>query len=300
MPDPFPIGIYWWNMMNLGFVLAFVSSVYSRTASRMERELLDQNQELRETQTMLVQSEKMAAVGKLAAGLTHEINNPIGAILSNTQTGVRAVKRIREQEETVKGAEHKNIQILDNLDQSLDSTTEAAHRISQLVSRMKSFVQLDKAELKSTDLHKGFESTIALMQDQFGAGNIEVIYHFDQKLPRVLCRPAEINQVLMHLLQNAIDAIEGPGTITITTGHDAEQVTIAISDTGRGLTAEERKNLFDLEFSSKGPRVKLGMGLPISHQIITRHGGELRVESTPGEGSTFTVVLPRQISTESN
>lgn len=102
--------------------------------------------------------------------------------------------------------------------------------------------------------------------------------------------------MLMHLLQNAIDAIEGPGTITITTSHDPEQVSIAISDTGKGLKPEELENLFDFSFSSDYSRVKLGMGFPISHQIITNHSGELRVDSTPGEGSTFTVVLPKKMT----
>ena len=294
MPETVRIFLFWFNLFSAMLNIAVMSLIYAHTAIRMERELAEQNRQLREAQFMLVQSEKMAAIGKLAAGLTHEINTPIGAILSNTQTGARAVKRLRNREGAVTDAEQRNIRFLDNLDQSLDSTTEAAHRISQLVDRMKSFVQLDKAELKSSDPQEGIESAIALMQDQLRAGPIEVIRHFDPKLPEVLCRPAEINQVLMHLLQNAIDAIKGSGKITITTSHDTENITIAISDTGQGMTPEECESLFDLSFSSKGSRVKLGMGLPISYQIIARHQGELRVESTPGEGTTFTVVLPKQ------
>ena len=130
------------------------------------------------------------------------------------------------------------------------------------------------------------------------SGSIEVNCRFDHTIPQLLCRPAEINQVVMNLLQNAIDAIEGPGTITITTRHDPERVSIAIRDTGRGMKPEECEGLFDLAFSASQSRVKLGMGLPISHQIVVRHGGDLRVESTPGEGSTFTVVLPKQMKGE--
>jgi signal transduction histidine kinase len=251
--------------------------------------------ELKETQLMLVQSEKMAAIGKLAAGLTHEINTPIGAILSNTQTGAQAVERIRKQEATaaatVDGGRLSS-RMLDTLGRSLESTADAGRRLGELVGRLQSFVRIDEAEVKPADLHEGIESAIALLHNQTEPRSIEVICRFDRTIPRVLCRPAEINQVLMHLLQNAVDAIEGPGTITITTLQDTEWVTIKVHDTGRGMNPEEIEGLFDPGISSSRSRVKLKMGLPLSHQIVVRHGGELRVESTPGEGSTFTVKLP--------
>ena len=298
MPEPVRVGFFWWNVLTAMLALAAISLVYARTAARMQRELAEQNEELREAQLMLVQSEKMAAIGKLAAGLTHEINNPIGAILSNTQTGARAVERIRKQEEVAEATDdigRRTARILDALGKSLESTAAAAQRLGELVGRLQGFVRIDEAEVKSVDLHDGIESALALLHNQTQTGPIEVICRFDRTIPEVLCRPAEINQVLMHLLQNAIDAIGGPGTITVTTSQDPERVMIAIRDTGRGLKPEEFEGLFDLSFSSSRSRVKLGMGLPVSHQIVVRHRGELLVDSAPGEGSTFTVVLPKQM-----
>ncbi len=283
--------IYWMNLYGTMLGLAGMSLVYTRAASRME-------QELRDAQVMIVNSEKMAALGKLAAGLAHEINNPIGAILSGTQTGVRAVERLRKQAEqptAAGGNSEKNARVLQALGLSLESTVDAAQRLSELVNRLQGFMRVDEAAVKKANLHEGIESTIALLQNQLQNNAIEAVCIFDDDFPEIICRPAEINQVFMHLLQNAIDAIEASGKITITTSHDSRNVFVAISDTGRGLSAEMCETLFDLSFSSGQSRVKLGMGLPISHQIITRHNGELRVESTLGEGSTFTIVLPREI-----
>jgi signal transduction histidine kinase len=296
MPEPVRVGLYWWNITGATVGFAFISATYARTAMRMERELAEQNQELRETQAMLVQSEKMAAIGKLTAGLTHEINTPIGAILSSADTGARAVERLREQTAASDGK--PLTRLLDVLSQTIASAGDAARRLSELVGRLQSLVRIDEAEVKISDLHEGIESALALLHEQTQSGSIDVICRFDRTIPQVLCRPAEINQVFMNLLQNAIDAIEGPGMITIITSQDPERVTIAIRDTGRGLKPEECEGLFDLSFSSSRSRVKLGLGLPISHQIVLRHHGELRVESALGEGSTFTVVLPKQVAVD--
>ncbi|MBC8235557.1 ATP-binding protein [bacterium] len=265
MPESVRIVLFWWNIFWAMVGVAVTSFVYARTAIRMERELAEQNQELRDAQVMLVQSERMAAIGKLAAGLAHEINTAISVILSNTQTGTRVVERLQAQESAAKSTGDtagRTMRLFGVLGQSLESTNDGAQRLGELVRRLQNFVRLDEAEVKSADLHEGIESTLALLQNQTQAGSIEVIRCFDETLPKLLCRPAEINQVLMNLLQNAIDAIEGPGTITITMSHNPEQVSIAIRDTGRGLKPEKLEDLFDFSFSSNYSRVKLGMGYP--------------------------------------
>lgn len=286
---------FWTNAIG-GFIgLAVISIIYSRSAIRIEKELARQNIELRETQLKLVQSEKMAAIGKLVAGVSHEINNPVGAIIANTQTGIQAATQLREQAEDDQAGEdkiQKTQRIVTALEQSLESTATAARRIEEISGRLKGFVHLDEAEVKSTDLHLGIENALALLQDQILNSQIETKLKFEKDLPELICRPAEINQVFMHLLQNAIDAIDGPGTIDIATSHDDKNITIAICDSGRGLTPEKCKSLLDISFSSGTSRIKMGMGLPVSHQIITRHGGELKVQSVPGDGSTFTITLP--------
>ncbi len=300
LPETVRIGLYWWNTTIFGLMFAIAFFVYARTAAHMERELIDQNRQLHDTQMMLVQSEKMAAIGKLAAGLTHEINTPIGAIISGTETGARAVERILKMQETKDGNgndDQRTARTLSALGQSLQSTVTAAQRLKEVVGRLKGFVRVDEAEVKEANLHEGIENTIALLHDQLQSGPIEIYRHFNEPLPEILCRPAEINQVFMHLLQNAIDAIEGPGTISITTNHDEENVQVAIQDNGRGLSSEACEGLFDPGFTGRS-RIKLGMGLPISHQIVTHHRGELQVKSTLGEGTTFTMILPKQMTDE--
>ena len=281
------------NVYSTMFAFAMIGYVYSRTAAQMERELETQNHELRETQLRLVNSEKMAAIGKLAAGLAHEINNPIGAIHSSAQTGARAVERLQAGQ-GAKGSDARTERILTALGQSLWSTMEASERLGKLAGRLQGFIGVDEAEVKPADLHEGLENTLAVLDNQLDSGDIEIVRQFDQSLPEVLCRPAEINQVFMHLLQNAIEAIDGAGRIEIETAHSVEEVSVRIADSGRGLSPEEIASLFDLGFSSGESRVKLGMGLPISHQIVTRHKGRIEVESTPGKGTAFTVVLPRE------
>ncbi len=286
--------LFWTNLYSGMLGLAMVGYVYSRTAAQMERELEAQNRELRETQLRLVNSEKMAAIGKLAAGLAHEINNPIGAIHSSAQTGVRAVERLQNGKSNENDADPKTARILTALGQSLNSTMEASERLSKLAGRLQGFIGVDEAEFKSADLHEGLENTLAILESQLAERQIEVLRSFDDSLPMIFCRPAEINQVFMHLLQNAIDAIDREGHIGIETSHSKENVAIRISDNGRGLHPEEIAGLFDLGFSSGESRVKLGMGLPISHQIVSRHKGRIDVESVPGEGTAFTVVLPKE------
>ncbi len=227
---PAPVREVWflYNAITAIIGLAVMALIYARTAIVMEREL-------REAQLMLVQSEKMAALGKLAAGLTHEINTPIGAMISNAQTGARAVEKL-----SAEGlSDAKQARLLRALAGTQQSTAEAARRLKVMVARLQGFVRIDEAEEKTVDLHQALDDILALLQNQLQEGSVEVVRRYADDLPELRCRPAEINQVLMHLLQNAIDAMDGPGDITVSTGHDAEQVTVTVSDTGRGMEQED-------------------------------------------------------------
>ena len=287
MPESVRVGLYWWNITGASLGFAFGAAAFARTARRMERELADQNLELRETQAALVESEKVAAMGKLTAGVTHEINTPIGTILSSVDTAGRAVERLRG------GADARLIGVLD---ESLRGIAAAASRLSEIVARLQSLVRLDEAEVQLADLHDGISGAIGLVRDQTERKRIRVVDALDRTVPRVLCRPAEINQIVMHLLQNAIDAIDDGGSITISTRHDAERVYVAVADTGRGVEPRELGRLFDPGFSGSA-RVKLGLGLAASRQMAAHHHGEITVESTPSVGSTFTLALPKRTST---
>ena len=251
--------------------------------------------ELRATQSQLVQSEKMAAIGKLVAGLMHEMNTPLGASNSAIDVSERCVKKIAELQETCEsigelGASGQLEALLEGVQTNQRITREANDRLSRTLENLKSFIRLDGSEQTEVDIHKGLENTLALLESEFG-DRITVVREYGE-LPVVDCCPGEINQVFMSLLTNAVEAIEGEGSINIRTFTKNGDIGVAISDTGTGIAPEVRQHLFDTAFSTKGPRVKAGMGLLVCLNIVQRHGGRIDVESEVGKGSTFTLVLP--------
>lgn len=287
--------LYWTNLSSTVMGLAGISFLYARTAIRMQRMLEEQNQLLKETQLQLVQSEKMGALGKLAAGLAHEMNNPIGAILSANQTGKRAAEKIRQQltEAAKEEANTKSERLLGALEMTLSGSEQAATRLQELAARLKGFMRVDEAEVKLADLHEGLENTLAMLAADIRGKGIEVQKEYAGDLPKLFCQPAEINQVFMHLLQNSAKAIESDaGRIDIQSGFDSEKITITIKDNGHGLEPEAYAGLFELGFSEGDARVKLGMGLPLSRQIIARHKGRLELTGSPEKGTTATISLP--------
>lgn len=258
---------------------------------RLERLL----RELEETQAQLVQSEKMAALGRLVASVVHEMNSPIGAISSATDVTRRAVGNIVETLETSKTLDAAmNSPRMGNSLTALRAdtlvTAEAIERIVHIVNTLKSFAHLDEAPFQKVDLHEGLDDTLELMRSELG-DRIAIVKEYGN-LPLVECYPGELNQVFMNLLTNAIEAIETSGTVTIRTFVSDGKVLVQLVDTGMGISPEQMKNLFEPSLTKKGPRVKAGLGLFTSFNIAQKHGGEIKVESTPGEGSTFTVVLP--------
>jgi AhpD family alkylhydroperoxidase len=263
------------------------------------QQLLD---ELRATQAQLVQSEKMAALGKLVAGLVHEINTPVGAINSAADVSRRSVAKILDVLDTSRTLDDtaKRSQLQDSLKalQNIDPVTAAAtERITKIVTSLKSFSRLDEAALQKIDLHDCLETTLTLIEHDLG-DRIDVMKDYGD-IPQVLCYPGELNQVFINLLANGIQAIKGSGTITIRTFEENENVHVKIADTGVGIPADQVQHLFDPGFSKKGVRVKAGMGLFISYNIVQKHGGQLNVESEVGKGSTFTITLPTDFEKQS-
>lgn len=256
------------------------------------QELLDK---LQKTQAQLVQSEKMAALGKLVAGLVHEINTPIGAINSNADVIIRASNNIAETLQKKKTSEQiendnrfqNSIRILQN---NAQTTQAASKRISEIITSLKSFIRLDEAAWQETNLQEDMESILLLMEHEF-KDKITVVKKYSD-IPLITCNAAEINQVLMNLLRNATAAIRSKGTVQIRTFTKDENVFVEISDNGVGIQPERLKNLFEPNFTTTEPRVKAGLGLFISNNVIRKHNGEIKVKSKLGEGSTFSVVLP--------
>jgi len=262
--------------------------------SDTNRELETTLNELRLTQTELIQSEKMAALGKLVAGVAHELNTPIGAINSATNISNRSSDKVIDILNTSQTLDEvrNNKQLKNSLKILQDNskvTVSASERISKIVNSLRSFTKLDEASFQKVNLHEGLENTLTLLEHDF-KDKINVIKKYGE-IPDVCCFPAELNQVYMHLLTNASQAIEGVGKITIRTFEEDKTVFVEIEDTGIGISQEEIYHLFEPNFAKQDSRIKAGLGLFTSFNIMQKHKGEIKVKSEVGKGSTFTMVF---------
>lgn len=266
-------------------------------------ELKEKNQELEkllaeleEAQDRLVHSAKMAALGNLVAGIAHELNTPMGAMRSAIDVSTRCVKTIQERME---GTENdakvrKDPEIrraLSLLESNNEVKQEASERVHRIVASLKTFSRIDEAPVQQADLNEGIESTITLLEHEF-KDRISVVKHLGS-IPRVVCAPGELNQVFMNVLMNAAHAIEGKGMITVKTWEDGDQVKIRIEDTGRGISKKRQESLFEPRFGERDNKVRVGMGLFSSYNIVRKHQGRIDVESNPGMGTTMTIVIPK-------
>ena len=262
--------------------------------------------DLKSAQSSLVQSEKMASLGQLTAGIAHEINNPINFVSASVRPLRRdfawmheAATKFRELARS-SGADEEDIEeIEDDLDLTFlleesnllfDGIEKGAARTAGIVSGLRNFARLDESDRKRVDIHEGIESALTLLSISTREA-IEIRRDYGD-LPLVECYPGEINQAIMNILSNAIQAIEGAGSITIATGATESGVTVSITDTGCGMTDEVRAHLFEPFFTTRDVGEGRGLGLSIAWGIVEKHGGRIDVESAPGEGSTFVVTLP--------
>lgn len=251
--------------------------------------------ELKETQTELVQSAKMASLGRLAAGMAHEINNPIGALTSSADISARCISKMEEYIEKnqtpvviKENADFQNFfKILKDNSQVFSS---ASDRIARTMNSFINFARLNGSEFDRIDINESIENTLTIIQQEIKPGTTVEKKYGD--IPKIFCYPGELNQVFMSLLTNAAQAIKGEGKITIRTSIKEENLYVAISDNGVGISPEQMKVLFDPRFSRNRMRVKAGFGLFTSYNIVQKHHGKIEVKSDVGRGSTFTVILP--------
>ena len=268
--------------------------------------------QLKEAQTQLLQSEKLASIGQLAAGVAHEINNPVGYITSNIGTLSQYLKDIfkildaYEQAEPeladddTRAALHalKEQVDLEYLKEDLQSliaeSEEGVRRVRQIVQDLKDFSHVDEAEWQWADLHQGIDSTLNIVHNEIKY-KADVVKEYGD-LPQVECIISQLNQVFMNLLVNAAHAMDedSRGTITVRTGVGGDGVWVEIQDTGKGMDAETQKRIFDPFFTTKPVGKGTGLGLSLSYGIIQKHGGRIEVESEPGKGATFRIWLPVQ------
>ncbi len=264
-----------------------------RAVQRTLQQLRATNSDLKDAQTQLVQSEKMASLGLLVAGIAHEINTPVGAISSMHDTLMRAIDKLKAMLAScnIHAADTEQMKpilsAIDDANRVIDSGTE---RVTTIVRRLRSFARLDEAELKAVDIHEGIEDTLTLIQHEIKS-RITVERQFGD-IPAVTCYPGRLNQVFLNLLNNARQAIDGQGTIMIKTARSDGHVSIQFTDSGDGITQENIKKIFDPGYTTKGVRVGTGLGLSICYQIIEDHRGSITVDSEIGQGTTFTIKLP--------
>jgi PAS domain S-box-containing protein len=262
---------------------------------------------LKENQTQLVHNEKMVSLGQLAAGIAHEINNPVAFVMSNLGTlkeySSILINLIQHyQKFSVNSSKYelgliKNIEgnedidfILEDLENLTIESLEGTERVQKIVLGLRSFARIDESKEKEANINECIDTTLRIV-------NNELKYKCDilkdyAKLPNVSCNPGQLNQVFMNLLINAAHAIEKSGTIEIKTRHIRNKVEIQISDDGVGIPEENLEKLFNPFFTTKEIGKGTGLGLSISYGIIQRHNGEITVNSTVGKGTTFTIILP--------
>jgi len=264
--------------------------------------------ELQASQLQMFQSEKMASIGQLAAGVAHEINNPMGFILSNLSTLAKYTERmidflqaqselLKSQFESDKLAEleekRKQIKldyIVSDIPQLISESLEGAKRVKNIVQDLKTFSRRDEKEWKFADINNCLESTLNVVWNEVKY-KAELIKSYGD-LPPLKCNPGQLNQVFMNLLVNAAQAMETRGTITLKSWHDQGCIHVLISDTGCGIPDEAKDRIFEPFFTTKEVGKGTGLGLSISYDIVKKHDGRIAVESKPGHGSTFTVILP--------
>jgi two-component system, NtrC family, sensor kinase len=237
--------------------------------------------------SQLIQSEKMAALGLLVAGVAHEINTPMGAIHSNNDVMTRAVGKVRKLLEPAPDKEVRRL--LDILGEICRNNEIATERIMNIVRSLKNFARLDEAERKKVNIHEGIESTLSLLRHQL-KNRIRIVKCFGD-IPEIECYPNELNQVFMNILVNAAQAIKHRGEITVKTWREGDRVKIAISDTGVGIPPENLSKVFDPGFTTKGVGLGTGLGLSLCYKIVQDHRGTIEAESSK-QGTTFTISIP--------
>ena len=286
---------------------------------RRNIELSELNTRLSEAQEHLLQNEKMASIGQLAAGVAHEINNPIGYVHSNIgalETYLNDLFLIldayasTEDVLMIDAAAHAELQRLKaelnlnflrtDIPLLMAESKEGISRVSKIVQDLKDFSHVNSSqEWKWVDLHQGLNSTLNVVNNEIKY-KAEVVKEY-VSLPEIECLPSEINQVFLNLLVNAAHAIDDAerGIITLRSGCDDRHVWIEVADTGSGIAPENLKRIFDPFFTTKPIGKGTGLGLSLSYGIVTKHGGSIEVDSKVGIGTTFRVILPQRQSHDS-
>jgi signal transduction histidine kinase len=280
---------------------------YKADLEARNEELVRGKAQLERLQAQIIQNEKMASIGQLAAGIAHEINNPVGFVSGNLDFLAECVNDLLKLIALYDGIElHEPIasevaklkmeinyaRMASDLNEVISDCQVGAGRVRDIVQNLRTFSRLDEAEFKLTDIHEGIDSTVRLLSRYFSGGKILLTREYGD-LPPIEAFSAQLNQVWMNLLANAAQAIgPDPGEVRVRTTCDDESATISVSDTGAGIMPADRKRIFDPFFTTKPVGEGSGLGLSIVFGIIEKHNGRIEVESEVGRGTTFHVSLP--------
>lgn len=293
----------WWMMQDRTEIRAAQQQLQARF-----EELQLTNRKLEEAQNQLLQQDKMASIGQLAAGVAHEINNPVGFVGSNLNTlrqyvegllalppayeaALRAPTDGEARAELDRLREEVELDYLrEDLPQLLDECADGLGRVKKIVQDLKDFSRVDQADWQEADLNAGLESTLNVVRHEVKY-KAEVVKRLGP-LPPVLCLAAQLNQVFMNLIVNAVHAIAERGTITLSSGVQDGWAWVQVDDTGCGMSEEVRRRIFEPFFTTKDVGKGTGLGLSLSFSIVQKHGGAIAARSTPGVGSSFRVWVP--------
>lgn len=273
-------------------------------------ELTSTLEEIKRIQNQLVQSEKMASLGVLSAGIAHEINNPINFVYAGINSLLRDFKDIEPiiNEVSKINPDTDDLQMKIRKIQELkeeyyfDEAFEAipeiikdikigADRTAEIVKGLKSFSRVDKTELQTLNIHEGLDTSLLLLKNKY-KNHIDVIKEYDNQIPLIKCYPGKINQAFLNIISNAIDSITEKGKIWITTEYQKNKIQITIKDDGCGMPKEMQEKVFDPFFTTKPVGKGTGLGLSITYGIIKDHNGKISVKSEQHKGSEFTIILP--------
>jgi signal transduction histidine kinase len=276
-------------------------SRYRDLAERLDQRVKEQVAIIERTQRQLYQAEKMAAIGSLAAGMAHEINNPIGFIRSNLSTALMYVEKIQKAIDVcIDGASNEAGAALQELDIGfvledfpglLAESVSGADRVARIIASLKAYAGIDCASAALVDMNDAVRAAVSGIADQLHAN---VVLQLDlQPLPGIACDQSRMSQVMISLIRNAMYAIgENKGTVRVASQSDADEIRIAVSDDGSGIRDDILSRIFDPFFTTHDVGKGMGLGLTVSRDIVTAHGGRIEVETAAGAGSTFTVCLP--------
>ncbi len=265
------------------------------------------NAELKNMQSQMIQQEKMSSIGQLAAGVAHEINNPIGFISSNLNTLRRYAERLKAYVAAVDASagelpdetrrrladarrENKIDYLVPDIEALVNESLDGAERVKGIVKDLKSFSRVDETESKAADINAGIDSTINIVWSELKC-KATVERDFGE-LPQTLCNIGQLNQVFMNVLVNAAHAMETQGRITVKTWADEKNIYVRIADTGSGIPPDKLQKIFDPFFTTKAVGKGTGLGLSIAYDIVKRHNGDIEVQSEPGKGTAFTIRIP--------